>query len=337
MNSPNRRAIVSIVIAMAALGACSDGSDRSSGAVEPEPKCAEIAPRALQMCLSQMNAAAGNCYFDGGSACAEGDPTVREALGSLQEDVEGACADGDFLGLSTDAVVGRLQNACQSQSDSIAWRTFGGPQGAVWPAVGNEGQSCLQLAHETVSGFFDEALVATNDCLDETTCDAVALKSHRESAANAATVKISEACAALEDLIAVDPATYVDRASDQLDCTVATAHENVDSLQLTCGPSNVETVPVRGEWTQIVLDGDKWGTLCGDGSEYAIYARLAPQGNPLDRVLVGLEGGSVCFFEGDCRNRLENSPHLFNARMKICLMRKMTVRSLAWALCRMAP
>tara|TARA_B110000503_G_scaffold32105_1_gene52110 strand:- start:6444 stop:6593 length:150 start_codon:yes stop_codon:yes gene_type:complete len=28
----------------------------------------------------------------------------------------------------------------------------------------------------------------------------------------------------------------------------------------------------KGEWTQSIFDGDKWGTMCGDGNEYAVLA-----------------------------------------------------------------
>ena len=63
----------------------------------------------------------------------------------------------------------------------------------------------------------------------------------------------------------------------------------------------------------MVVDGEKWGTLCGDGTPYAFQVRLAPEGNPLDRVLIGLQGGGVCIFEEDCGAKLQTSPGLFNA------------------------
>ena len=91
------------------------------------------------------------------------------------------------------------------------------------------------------------------------------------------------------------------------------AYENPNELDLNCGPTNAEFVGVRGEWTQIVVDGDKWGTLCGDGSDYAFHIRLAPEGSPLDRVLIGLQGGGVCVFEEDCSAKLATNPGLFNA------------------------
>lgn len=129
-----------------------------------------------------------------------------------------------------------------------------------------------------------------------------------------ATATIADACPALAELIAVDAPTYIARAEDQIDCTVATAHESTAPLDPQCGPSNVDAMPPRGEWTQIILDGDKWGTMCGDGTEYAINVKLAPDGSPADRVLIGLEGGGVCLFEEDCRARLSSNPQLFNAQ-----------------------
>ena len=58
----------------------------------------------------------------------------------------------------------------------------------------------------------------------------------------------------------------------------------------------------------IVLDGDKWGTMCGDGTDYAIHIRLAPDGYPVDNVLAALEGGGVCLFEDDCRSQHRIKP-----------------------------
>ena len=52
---------------------------------------------------------------------------------------------GDFKGVSADATAGRLQNACQSLADSIAWCTFCVQQSAAEPAVTTIAQSCLAL------------------------------------------------------------------------------------------------------------------------------------------------------------------------------------------------
>lgn len=293
------------------LYGCSDSSDNNNFVTT---SCETAAAQALQVCIGVINAAQGACYLNGDTGCDDSNADLLDAQSTLQSTLENSCADGEFTGLSVDAAVGRLQNACQSQSDSIAWRTFGGPQGAVWPDATDDERSCLQKAHTTVSSFFDEALMAVNACLSEESCDATALATEQQAAATAAAATIAQACPALDKLIALTPQTYIERAEDQLDCTVATAHEDTAPLDLQCGPSNAVQTPARGEWTQIILDGNKWGTMCGDGSEYAIQIRLAPDGNPLDRIIVALEGGGVCLFEDDCKRKLESSPDLFTAQ-----------------------
>jgi hypothetical protein len=131
-------------------------------------------------------------------------------------------------------------------------------------------------------------------------------------AANALS-EIEGACDSLTDLIAVDPITYVQRAEQQIDCITATGHADTGSLELACGPSNADFDPPRGEFVQVVVDGDKWGTMCGDGTPYAFQIRLAPEGERLDRIIIGLQGGGVCLFESDCTSRLASNPGLFNA------------------------
>ena len=300
------------------LWGCSNSSNNNSSQVAEDAvvtaSCDAAAPKALQMCIDSISSAVGACYSDGDTACDGSNAGVLDAQAALQGMVEESCSDGDFMGLPVDATVGRLQNACQSQADSIAWRTFGGPQGSVWPDATQEQRDCLQTAHETVSRFFDDTLVAINACLAEEDCDTAALAKGQQNAAESAVTTIAQSCPALADLIAVNPTEYVERAEDQIDCTVATAHADTAAMDLGCGPSNVDAVPPRGEWTQIILDGDKWGTMCGDGTEYAVQVKLAPEGYPLDRVVVALQGGGVCLFEADCKNRIENSPQLLNAQ-----------------------
>ena len=310
----SRVTVLTLALAGGLLG-CSNSSNNNSGDNNGvTTSCAVAAPQALQVCIDAISSAVGACYADGDTACDDGNADILDAQASLQGAVEDSCADGDFMGLSVDATVGRLQNACQSQADSISWRTYGGPQGAVWPDATQEQRDCLQTAHSTVSQFFDDTLVAINSCLTEEDCDTAALVSEQQSAAQAAATTIAQSCPALADLIAVNPTEYVALAERQIDCTVATGHADTGSLELGCGPSNVDVVPPRGEWTQIILDGEKWGTMCGDGTEYAVQVRLAPEGYPLDRVLVALQGGGVCLFEADCKSRIANSPNLLNAQ-----------------------
>ena len=110
-----------------------------------------------------MNAAARACYVESDTACAADDPGFLQALSLLADAVEGSCSDGELFSLSKEDLLGRLEYACRSNSDSIAWRTFGGPQGAVWEDLLAGGcvpasaeQNCLLAAQETVSGYVDD-------------------------------------------------------------------------------------------------------------------------------------------------------------------------------------
>jgi hypothetical protein len=294
------------------LTACSSGSNNAS--VTAAASCDITAAQALQACIGSVNTAQAACYSEQDSACDDGNADIIDAQATLQSTLKNSCTDGECMGLSVDAAAGRLQADCKAQPDSIAWRTFGGPQGAVWPSATPEQRDCLQTAHETVSQFFDDSLIAINTCLGEETCDASAVASTQKAAAVSATATITAACPALADLIAVEPDTYVAMTEDQIDCSVAVSHGDVAPFEPTCGPSNVDVMPARGEWSMIVLDGDKWGTMCGDGTDYAIHIRLAPDGYPVDNVIAALEGGGVCLFEDDCRSRIASSPQLFNAQ-----------------------
>ena len=298
-----------LVLAVSVAG-CSSDDDTD---ITRSSACGEAAPAALRVCLSEVSAAIAGCYGANGAPCDVDDLDIAAALDRLEADVAGSCADGEFKSLSAEAVVGRLRNSCSAEADSLAWRTFGGPQGAVFPNVEADDRACLAAAHATASAMVDDTLAAINSCLAADTCDGAALAAERAALASAATASVEAACGALEDLVAVDAATYVDRAAQQIDCITATAQPDTGTIELACGPSNIDFAAPRGEWTQVVVNGEKWGTLCGDGSPYAFQVHLAPQGERLDRIVIGLQGGGVCLFEGDCAARFASSPGLFNA------------------------
>jgi hypothetical protein len=320
MIRPKLKLTLLIALLCSFLVACDGNDDDPNGVIIQE--CADAVPEALRICIRDMNDTARACYADGASACASDDPDFTRALSSMAEAVEQACDDGQLFSLSKDDLVGRLNYACQSNADAIAWRTFGGPQGAVWsdPPAGAcsggsttdaEQRACLLAAHETVSDYVDDTLRTMNRCLSGDSCDESSVEAQVQANATAAANAIANECTALSQLIAVNPEIYVERASDQVDCIVPTARPEVAPFEPQCGPSNVDHQVPRGEWTQLVLDGEKWGSMCGDGSEFAMWIRLAPEGEPLDRVIVGLQGGGVCLFEDDCRAKLDG--HLFNA------------------------
>ena len=294
-------------------GAGGAGGAGGMGGAEPAASCAVAAADATQTCLSEVNAAWNACYQDSGTACAADDPAIIAALGGLESTVTASCTDGELLSLDVSALVGRLQTSCSSEATSLASRSYGGPQGAVWADSDAGDQACVQAAQESASNLIDAVVAGANDCLASESCVDDTFQADVAALAASATQDIGEACGALQNLIALTPEQYVDRAVHQSDCVIATAHQDTAPLMLSCGPQRAGDTPVRGEYVQIVLDGEEWGTICGDGSPFAFQLRLAPEGQPLDRVLIGMQGGGVCVFEADCTNIVENAPGLLEA------------------------
>lgn len=298
-------------ITVLALAAAAAGCNHAGGS-GTTTACADAAPEALRACVADYSSAIASCYDDAGRPCAADDDGTAGALDRLESAVRTSCGDGDYLTLSQDALVGRLRNACSSEASSLGWRTYGGPQGAVWPKADQAGRQCLTNAHSIASDLVDQTLAAIDDCLDDG-CPASDLAAQRSALELAAEDAVEAACADLSSLIALDVPTYVTRAGRQADCLAAAAHEDTSALGLGCGPSSAEFTAPRGEWTRIPVDRARWGAMCGDGSDYSFWVRLAPPGERLDRLVIGLQGGGVCLFESDCAARRESDPGLFTA------------------------
>jgi hypothetical protein len=286
-------------------GGCSHTSSGTS--------CTAAVPDALSSCVADYGADVELCYLGNGGPCAPNDLGTEGTLDDLESSVRAQCGDGAFGGLSADALVGRLRNACASEASSIAWRTYGGPQGTVWPKADAAARQCLAAANAAASTLVSDSLGAIDDCLDSATCDAAGLASERAQLNAAAQAEVEAACPDLASLIAVDAPTYVARASQQASCLAATAHTDTHGIDLGCGPSAAEFDAPRGVWTRIPVDRARWGAQCADGSDYSFWVRLAPEGARLDRVIVGLQGGGVCLFESDCAARQISDPGLFTA------------------------
>ena len=289
-------------------GSCSNGSGGSSTA-----SCAAAAPKALSSCVEEYGAAVGVCYLGNGGPCAAGDTGTAAALDDLESSVRAKCEEGAFGGLSTDALVGRLRNSCASEASSIAWRTYGGPQGSVWPKADAAARQCLAAAQSTATTLVTDSLAAIDDCLRDQSCTQADLASARAGLVAAAENEVASRCPDLASLIAVDAPTYVARASRQAECIAAASHTDTHGIDLGCGPSAAEFDAPRGEWVRIPVDRARWDAQCGDGSDYSFWVRLAPEGAPLDRLVIGLQGGGVCLFEADCAARKISSPGLFTA------------------------
>jgi hypothetical protein len=189
-------------------------------------------------------------------------------------------------------------------SASLAARSFGGPQAAVRAGADKAGQSCLDNAFNQGRTMADYAYWQRSACLQSAhagrTCDPakiaerIALKEIRLG------TSVARRCTDLPGLVAVDPTTFVKRASDQGECLVPTAHGQTAPFALDCGPRAAVPVPARGTDVQVILDSDEWGTRCGDGSPFAFWVHLAPVGQPLSNVVVFLPGGGSCISGPDC-------------------------------------
>jgi hypothetical protein len=260
-----------------------------------------------------MNAAWQSCLADDGVPCANDDADIMLALDTLEQNVRASCADGDFAGLSVDGVVGRWRYACRSEADSLAWRAFGGPQGASWARVGQNQRNCLLDLHRAAASFMEDRFASLNACLDDPTCGPDGVDPGG-GLLTIAFAQLQPACdtVPLDRIIAIHAPTFLDRTVQQVDCLAAISHET-PHFPLSCGPSNALAAPQRGAYHRVILDSEVWGTRCGDGSPYAFDIRLAPEGEPLDRVVIGLQGGGVCFFNEDCSSRFRSFPGLFTA------------------------
>ncbi|MEN0063451.1 MAG: pectin acetylesterase-family hydrolase [Myxococcota bacterium] len=291
---------MTLPLALGALGCTGDPE-----LTEPVADCGA---EALQTCVAEYGAAIASCYTDAGGPCAADDAGTTAALDTLSASLD-ACTVGALDEAATDA---RLRNACASESESLAWRTYGGPQGAAWAEADDGQRSCLSGAHAAATAFVADSLTAITDCDASGDCEATSLDNDRSPLRDTARDAVNAACGLLPNLIALDVPTYLERADQQIDCLAATVHDD-DGLGLQCGPTFAQFEAPRGEWTQVVVDSEIWGTQCADGTDYAFQIRWAPEGEPLDRVLIGLQGGGVCLFEEDCAERLISNPGLFNA------------------------
>lgn len=286
-----------------------------SGCLPDAEICQRTVATRLDRCVRRVNEAQRTCYATSGTACAPDDSDTEDALFTLSEFVPNACRDAATVqaagygpSSTVDGLVQRLQSACRADAASIAARTFGGPQGAAL-ATGTAAAECVNAAHEAGTEFVRHGLALYSDCIFDARTDGACVGVEAGTAAAALERKLADdvttACGSgmLQNLIAIDATTYAARAAAQVRCLTATAHPDTAPFALDCGPRNGLAATPRGEYVQIVLDNEQYGTRCGNGSPFAFWIRLAPDGEPVEDVVVGMQGGGVCIGNDDCRTR----------------------------------
>jgi len=289
----------------------SGGGTAGSGGAGETNMCELLAPDALRVCVKTLNDVTRACFIDTDQPCASDNPDITAALGVLEDTIRGSCTEDGAL-RSVDAQVKRLQTACELETASITARTFGGPHGASWPNAGDTlADPCMAEPHRIVSSLVDETLAARNDCLASDVCDADMLAAQERAASDAVAADILAGCEYMPLLIAVEPQEYVKRTMAQLDCLTAIAHADTSPLTLSCGPTVVmrDPPPAPDELTgyaKIVLDSEVYGTRCGGegldypaDNPYAFHVKLAPEGHPIENVLIYMEGGGACVFDAE--------------------------------------
>ncbi|MBM4266802.1 MAG: hypothetical protein FJ144_09345 [Deltaproteobacteria bacterium] len=294
-------------LVLALVGSACSGSSGGS------PSCNSAVAAAAETCVQAASAAHHDCYLATGGACPAGNAALAEALSTAEDEVTDACSAADaaeagFGPLFTpETLAERVQASCRAESASLASRSFGGPHGHALGNADASERACLESAHTAGADLIDAATSARNACLqsreDGGACDATSAEGEIAAAAASAESAIESACPNLSSLVAVSAETFVARALAQADCSTAASWGDSSPFALECGPRPEVGTPPRGEYMQVVLDESVWGTRCGDGSPFAFWVRLAPEGAPVENVVVGMQGGGVCVFEDDCATR----------------------------------
>lgn len=315
MRRPTRTLTLALLTVLLAAGG-------AGAAQTPGQLCGKAVATALRTCVIAAGKQQQQCYRGTGSACAPSDAKLLKALARTSDKVLARCTDAGTVQaagfgalLTPAALVARIQNACTTAVAGLAARSYGGPHAAVRNAAAPVDQACLDEAWRQGQSLINYQLRQQSTCIAKVAagkpCDTAKLAAKLAAREAKTATKIGGKCPnPLAGLVTVDPTAFVGRAAAQARCLVASAHPSTAPLTLDCGPRAAIPVPARGVNTQVVLPFATWGSRCGDGSNYAFQMRLAPAGQPVERVVVFMQGGGVCFDGPGCAG---TSANLFEA------------------------
>ena len=286
--------------------------------------CAKSVAVSLDACVSTANNATRKCYLAKGAACHPDNKKIQTALNRLSARVLANCPDPTTLAaagygplVTPQTLIDKLQNDCTGEAATLAARTFGGPKGLVLSRGTQFERACLEKAHIEATSLISQAMSIEAPCvqapLSGNVCDVAGSKGQVSIKEVNAATNIASKCTDLEQLIGTDIQTYVSRTTDQVHCAVASALGSTGALEEACGPRTGVPVLARGKKKRITL-APSTGALCGNGSRYAFWIRLAPEGQPADRVVVLLQNGGICTDEASCSAALARAPLSFEAR-----------------------
>jgi hypothetical protein len=294
-------------------------------ATAPALVCEKVVGKSLVACVNKVVRQQGKCYLSSGAACAENDAKIAKALDGVARKIAKRCGSDSLVqtvsygpSMTVASLVSRIQSSCRAEASALASRTFGGPHGAALASADEAEWDCLEAVLREGRKLLVGRAKAQNTCVDKQhksgNCDTTKTDEKIAALETDTSAAIAEACGApdpLASLIALNTPQYLSRAGTQSRCMTAIAHPDPSPLELDCGPRDGLDATPRGQYVQIVLDEAEWGTRCGDGSPFAFWIRLAPAGEPVENVVLQMQGGGVCIFESDCASR---SADLFEAQ-----------------------
>lgn len=296
-----------IACALVALFSLVSTARADSGAT-----CAATIARRLDRCLAEVSRRTLRCHDDTRALCENGDQRIEAALDRLESGLRRVCGEAGAIEaaglgsmLTPDALVRRMRDACLGETTSLAARSFGGPHAKVSRTVGPPQRACMSEAFRRSAALMRGSFRSQSECVRRhrqgRSCNLESLERKAQKRAARAAVRIERKCPDLADLTTLDVPEFFARTLAQARCLVPTAHGDGAPLDLDCGPRAGVPVPPPATAHQVVLDESVWGTRCGDGSPYAFWIRLAPDGSPPENVVVHMQGGGICLFNNDCR------------------------------------